>query len=794
MEVEGIESHYTRISMLGRNDIQLGDLYNYRNDRVVKGKICNQIKYNPKILFHESFILGNQLEGKCWPNRKIEEYLLEFNHSKSYNKLEHMNLDEHSQASVVGDLIGEYCGSSLYLNERWKVTEATGTLICRLQTGKIFLDMSTLVQNEAQAHFPSDEKEFKKSSEATHVVVGLVYGFESYCVIAKDLDDDEEETRKEEEEKLSELAAQFVDGLKDNVDPDDFRQQFDKEEIHQFNQIKCRLYADNQNRCQRKYGVFDVYQMWSKLLAGQTDDFTIAAIVCPIRVIVDPFNSFPDQLFDYYYDTESKLIAQCYFHLFEVRRILSRMNANRFVSNQKTNRQSLRQFRVAVRKYQELMKKSIKHAILEARHTIDDDDGIVRIIDICNTHPVFRPSQLKRWLSDKQVEWEMTEKMANLSGISFLPGRKHLKKALADTFDKKFSLVLNIPPLDEKTNERLEAMLDYVEASVKLVAVADEEQMMAYHNIPCWYMVEPKRKLVVDEIRRMADYVRRNHDDKSQVQFFITPAGDSGDAGQDFRWHYSVYESENLLSDKLSQLPGPPTNVHYQTLSSSTAGNNRVCPTSISGLLRWDYQDLTGIPYHFVVQYRLKDSFWTDCWLQKTAKAGESQMAVNLFYDRSRVAEFRVAADTCIGRGEFSEIVESQILHEPGGHFEMSEETKPEMSDEEPLLPAMMNNDNTIPNGHTSVVSLLSLLGLVQTDSEQERKSEAVSHQPDTEQAPAEEINNPSVIDKDTEIGNESDQVLLSAHQFKSRNYVNIIEEYYDPDEDSDNGFEHYTV
>jgi hypothetical protein len=56
------------------------------------------------------------------------------------------------------------------------------------------------------------------------------------------------------------------------------------------------------------------------------------------------------------------------------------------------------------------------------------------------------------------------------------------------------------------------------------VAVADEEQMMAYYNIPCWYMVERKRKLVVDEIRRMADYVRRNQDDKSQwTWLFLHP-------------------------------------------------------------------------------------------------------------------------------------------------------------------------------------------------------------------------------------------------------------------------------
>jgi hypothetical protein len=109
-------------------------------------------------------------------------------------------------------------------------------------------------------------------------------------------------------------------------------------------------------------------------------------------------------------------------------------------------------------------------------------------------------------------------------------------------------------------------------------------------------------------------------------------------------------------------------------------------------------------------------------------------MAVNLFYDRSRVLEFRVAADTCIGRSEFSEIVESQILHD--GHFEMAGEMneKPEMSDEEPLLP-----DNRIPNDHPSV-GLLSLLGFIQTNSDVEKKVHAVLQQPDAP-ATAEGIN-----------------------------------------------------
>lgn len=693
-----------------------------------------------------------------------------------------MNLDEHSQASVVGNLIDEYCGASLYLNDRWKETQATRTLICRIQTGRKFLDMATLMRNEAP-YFPTDEKEIKKlikSSEATHFVVGLIYGYEAYCVITKDLDDDEEDSRKEEEERLSELATQFVKVLEDDVDPADFKQQFDLEELNEFNQIKCRLYADNQNRCVRKYGVFDVYKMWSKL-NGKTDEFTVAAILCPIKVIVDLSNNFSDKLFDYYGDIDVALIAQCYHSLSELRRISSRVNANRFVSK-KTNRQSLRQFRVVVKKFQELLKKSLMTSILKARQTIDDDDVVERIVSIAESHPLFRPCQLKRWLSDKQVECEMTEKMANLTGITFLPSKKHLKKALADTFDKKFSLVLSIPPMDEKTNEILEAMRDYVETNTKLVAV-DNDELMGRNKVPCWYNIDQKRKLVVDEIRELADYVRRNEDAKSKVQYFITP----GDYGQDFRCHYSVYESENLLKDDLNQFPGPPTNVRYQF------DGNSICSTPISGLLKWDYTDL-GIPYNFIVQYRLKDSFWTDGWLKKKTKSAESQMAINLFYDKSTVVEFRVAAHTCVGLGGFSEIIDTTQTVSGGHeahHLDIELAITEEMIDVPDTKPLLSTNNDTISEENTSACSLLSLLGLIQANcSEKEKKTDPISES-DTETI-AEGIK--LAVDEDTKKSDDDDAREDVALQFKSNNYVNLIEEYYDTDEESDNEFDHCTI
>ena len=69
----------------------------------------------------------------------------------------------------------------------------------------------------------------------------------------------------------------------------------------------------------------------------------------------------------------------------------------------------------------------------------------------------------------------MVGKITGVSTITFFANNKTLVKELAESFDKKYALVLSVPPLDEKTNEILAAMKDYVGSYTKLVSVEGDD-------------------------------------------------------------------------------------------------------------------------------------------------------------------------------------------------------------------------------------------------------------------------------------------------------------------------------
>jgi hypothetical protein len=63
-----------------------------------------------------------------------------------------------------------------------------------------------------------------------------------------------------------------------------------------------------------------------------------------------------------------------------------------------------------------------------------------------------------------------------------------------------------------------------------------------------------------------------------------------------------------------------------------------------------------GFPCSFMVEYQLNsDKSWTQ---KKTIKPGENHLTLNL--KNGSVAKFRVVADTCIGRSEFSKVIDAE--------------------------------------------------------------------------------------------------------------------------------------
>ena len=50
-----------------------------------------------------------------------------------------------------------------------------------------------------------------------------------------------------------------------------------------------------------------------------------------------------------------------------------------------------------MKKYQELVRKSLKTAVVKARESDDDDDDEVeRVVNIAKSHALFKPSRLDR--------------------------------------------------------------------------------------------------------------------------------------------------------------------------------------------------------------------------------------------------------------------------------------------------------------------------------------------------------------------------------------------------------------
>ena len=585
--------------------------------------------------------------------------------SKFSNKWQHMGLDDHLQTSIVAGLIDKFRGASHYINDQMNPSQATQTLVCRTKSRKERLDLPALLENNP-LRFPNSTEAGVDWSlpKATHVVVGIVYGAEAYCVLTQDLGSQEadEDAREEAEENLGKFVTKLENVLGDidfDNDLPDFKEQFNKDEKAQLTRLKCRLYSDLQTSAVRECNVVDVYAQCLKMIKQIKNDvenkckaIPITVLLCPLKTILELSDGRQRKSFEYR-DVDPEITARLCRNWVQLESIQTKVEAIR--SNaKKVSRPSLRTFQEVLNKYKDLLRKSLKNGVLQAREGNDGDDYEVdRVTTIAEDHALFKPSRLERWLDLKVSESKTVTKISNINGIVFVAGKTQLEKQLADSFDTTYALVLNIPPLDGKANEILVAMKDYCEDYTKLVAVEDEDVDMEEEEgngvdedgLP-WHMVPRKTKQVMDKIREFAHHVEKNKHLENQVQFYIT-SGEPGKGG----CRYSVYEADNLLKVNIRQLPVPPTEVkiRYAPTKSTKKSTSLIIVT-------WDYED--HYPCVFIVEFRPKNS--SDSWKQqKTTKSGETQMILN-FNSSGPELEIRVAADTCIGRSEFSAIVDTE--------------------------------------------------------------------------------------------------------------------------------------
>ena len=542
-----------------------------------------------------------------------------------------MCMDEHLQASTVAGLIDKYKGASNYLNDRQNPAQATRIFVCRVKCKREHLDLSILSNILAG----TDQK------AATHIVTRVTYGAEAYCVLSQDLDNEtDQDARDEAEEHLSMITSTMEVSLADNQNLTQFRDSFDKEKKQLANRLKCRLYADLQSQPVRECNIYDAYKHFLKLIE-QTQKMDGDKAV-PISIQLCPLKVFNNQTVPFHRDVDADLTSRCCRIWDELERILARAEAIK-----KVNRSSLNAFVTAVSKYQDLLRKGFKTSVLKARENSNgDDDEVERVANLAERHPIFQPDRLMQWIQYKQAEVEMATTIAN-SGITFLANKKQVEKELIDSFNKKYALVLYLPPLDDRTNEILEEIKDYLKTYTKLVVVEAEDEDEEVDKTP-WHMVQRKRKQLLETLREFADHVEANRHLERDVQFFVT----FGESGQGFGYRYSVYEAGKILKDNINRLPAPPSGLMINRTTKT--------PKKITILIEWSYKDL-GYPYQFVVNYRSKDSPGQP-WKQQKTKSGETQTSIT--FQRDSTLEIKVATETCIGLSAFSEIIDTELCME----------------------------------------------------------------------------------------------------------------------------------
>lgn len=486
--------------------------------------------------------------------------------------------------SVMVGMVDQLQGASNYLNYRPNPSQISRTIVCRAQSRKEYLDVSMLLDSNT-ARLPGDGEGNLEITEATHVVVGIGYGAEAYCILAQELDSDVNQVAREEaEDNISKLATKMENFLSDRQDLTEFKERFDQKEKELITGLKCQFYSDCQPQIVRECDYFEAYNNFINLIeqmkktdSGMDKAVPISAILCPIRVLMKSTGRL-ERMFEY--REVSASLADRFSRIYvELKQISVKAETFR-TATKGVDRLSLRQFGEVIGKYRILLREGLNKAVLKARENVYSNDNLVEmIVNISENHPLFRPSRLKQWIDYKQSELELSAKIRKVKGIIFCASKTQVEKELAECFDSEYGLVLMIPTLDEQSSRILQAMTHYVTIFTEF---AVEKEELAHEELP-WHVVRDRRKLVLDKIRELANHVKCNENLESRVKFFIT----FNEAGKEFGCSYSVYEADNILKENLNQLPGPPTDLQIQLSNRSKrrAKTSFIC-------LQWNFEDL----------------------------------------------------------------------------------------------------------------------------------------------------------------------------------------------------------
>ena len=535
------------------------------------------------------------------------------------NKWKDMEVDCHLQTSIMTGLV-DNCDASNYLHYQLEKKEISQILVCRAKSREERLDLKTLVQSNVSL----------ADNVGTYAIVGIVYGIETYWVVSLEVEENDAESKS--------FLSTFVDKLSialqgTNQDLDRFKQQqmFQEKNPELINRLKFRLYADLQSNSIPDCGFYDFCFHQIKKTDVETNRIVpISVLLCPITVIIDPAQRFVAN----YRDVNADLLPR-YCSIFDELGEIVAETKDFCWGKKGADRLCLLQFEKIVVEFKELLRNSLKIAVLKVRATQIASKEAENAIRIAENHPHFSPPKLEQWLDYKKSELSL---ISSLGSRGFnLVSKCRIQNELLQA---DFSLVLKIPSPDQVTSNILLAMKNYVDTNTKIQPMAD-----IIEQIP-WHKLRQKKVEILNEILTFGHHIEKNKHLEDQVQFFIAFSGDG-------ECSYSVYQSDNLLKNNIRKLLEPPTGLRIYL--PATRGTKRSKVSASNFRVEWNFEGI-GYPCPFLVQFRPKG---VSDWEEKTTEPDETEIELN--FEIGLTMQVRVAAKTVIGQTEFSEMIDTEV-------------------------------------------------------------------------------------------------------------------------------------
>ena len=364
-----------------------------------------------------------------------------------------------------------------------------------------------------------------------------------------------------------------------------------------------------------------------------------------MKVLADPTWGVDNK--EFYVDIDKKLTNRWCKLFVELNRLVVRTNK---IESSKANwaiSSTLGEFLNVVFHYHGFLQEILCRNV-DLFRSIGDDEDVVGFANTAENHPLFNPRQLDQWLNFKSAELEMFHSMVCRIGMGILFCGLFKLGEQPTMPRKKYSLVLYVPPLDDFTHAALKAMQKFAYDPYRYFSLKKEKSTDCRQP---WHTIQRRREIVLDKIDELVRYVERNKDILNNVNFIVCQSKNRNV----LQCNYYVFDNENLATYQLHRLPDPPTGLRIYRQVNRNRKRAKMCSFSIR--VEWDYEEL-GVPCTFLLQYRLKGSFnsWNQ---QRTFTPGQTHL--NIHFEIASTWEIRVAAETCVGLGEFSQIVQTEL-------------------------------------------------------------------------------------------------------------------------------------